>query len=141
MRLLPLILSLALVASGLLAQGKGKGKGAKNTASGTAVSVTVVFGDDDRRIIQDWMRTTGTSGLPPGLAKKGELPPGLQKQLRRNGTLPPGLQKKVSPFPDDLSRRLRPLPPDCGCDRIFLDGKAMIIARATSAILDLISLF
>ena len=114
------------------AEGKGKGQGK---------SGSLIFGDSDRRIIQEWVRTTGPSGLPPGLAKRGELPPGLQKQLRRNGTLPPGLQKKISPFPNDLSRRLRPLPPDCGCDRIFLDGKALIIARATSAILDVISLF
>jgi hypothetical protein len=94
------------------------------------------FGDADRRAIQAWAKTA-----PQGPFKGGKLPPGLQKQLRRNGTLPPGLQKKVTPFPADLNSRLGPLPGNCNCDRVFLDGKAMIIARATSAILDLISIF
>ena len=144
MKIAILVAALSIAVMGHAAQGKGKGQGKSGKSGGsggTVVSVSVVFGDSDRRIIQEWVRTTGPSGLPPGLAKRGELPPGLQKQLRRNGTLPPGLQKKISPFPDVLVRRLPPLPPDCGCDRIFLDGKALIIGRATSAILDVISLF
>lgn len=143
MRIAIVVLVLLAGAMAHASQGKGKGQGksGKSAGAGTAVSVAVVFGDSDRRAIQEWVRAPGPSGLPPGLAKRGELPPGLQKQLRKNGTLPPGLQKKISPFPDVLVRRLGPLPPDCGCDRIFLDGKALIIARATSAILDVISLF
>lgn len=143
MKIAILAAALFVAAMGHAAQGKGKGQGksGKPAGGGTSVSVAIVFGDSDRTAIQEWMRAAGPSGLPPGLAKRGELPPGLQKQLRRNGTLPPGLQKKISPFPPELVRRLRPLPPDCGCDRIFLDGKALIIARATSAILDVISLF
>ncbi len=122
-------------------KGKGKGKPAGESNSGTAVSVSVVFSDSDRRAIRQWVQTAPPNGLPPGLAKRGQLPPGLQKQLQRNGTLPPGLQKKVSPFPGELMGRLAPLPAGCGCDRVFLDGKALIIARATMAILDVISLF
>ena len=38
-------------------------------------------------------------GLPPGLAKRGQLPPGLQKHLWKHGSLPPGLQKKIGPRP------------------------------------------
>ena len=127
----------------LLGQGKGKGKDKSpgDSRGGVAVSVSVVFGGSDGRIIQEWIQATPSNRLPPGLAKRGTLPPGLQKQLQRNGTLPPGLQKKISPFPPELTRRLAPLPEGCGCDRIFLDGKALIIARATSAILDVISLF
>src|SRR5215210_942443 len=37
----------------------------------------------------------GRSGLPPGLANRRNLPPGLEKQLRRNGQLPPGLENKT----------------------------------------------
>jgi hypothetical protein len=29
----------------------------------------------------------GQSGLPPGLAKRDRLPPGLERQVQRNGTL------------------------------------------------------
>jgi hypothetical protein len=138
-----LFLTAAVVAAQGQAQSKGKGKGkqAGSTASGTAATVSVVFSSGDRATIQQWIQRMPPANLPPGLAKRGDLPPGLQKQLQRNGTLPPGLQKKISPFPADLSRRLGPLPGNCGCERIFLDGRAMIIARATSAILDVISLF
>ena len=146
-RILTLVL---LTAAVVAAQGQGQSKGKSNskgkpanssTASGTAVAVSVVFSSTDRSTIQQWIHGTPASNLPPGLAKRGDLPPGLQKQLQRNGTLPPGLEKKISPFPADLTRRLGQLPANCGCDRIFLDGRAMIIARATSAILDVISLF
>jgi len=143
-RILTLLsLTAAVVAAQGQAQSKGKGKGkqAGSTASGTAATVSVVFSSGDRATIQQWIQGMPPANLPPGLAKRGDLPPGLQKQLQRNGTLPPGLQKKISPFPADLSRRLGPLPGNCGCERIFLDGRAMIIARATSAILDVISLF
>ncbi len=37
-------------------------------------------------------------GLPPGLAKREQLPPGLQKHVRERGSLPPGLQKKVDRY-------------------------------------------
>ena len=76
-----------------------------------------------------------TSSLPPGLAKRGgNLPPGLEKQLRRNGRLPPGLEKQLYPFPPELERRLPALPPDYG--RAFIGGRAVIYNRSTSLILD-----
>jgi hypothetical protein len=136
-----LILTMALFGQG---KGKGHAKGnsdgnSKNTANSVAASV--IFSDSDRSMIQQWVHGVSSNGLPPGLAKRRDLPPGLQKHLQRNGTLPPGLQKKISPFPSELTMRLGPLPNGCGCDRIFLDGKALIIARATSAVLDVIRLF
>lgn len=137
---------IALFASALVAfaQGKGKGHANKEEApprSASPVSVAVVFTETDRQIIREWVREVGPRGLPPGLAKRGELPPGLQKHLRKGGTLPPGLQKRISPFPEPLVKRLPPLPPGCGCERVFLEGRALIIVRATHAILDLINLF
>src|SRR4051794_30705968 len=80
--------------------------------------VTVVFSPGDQRTVHDYYRGR-SSGLPPGLAKRnGDLPPGLEKQLRRNGRLPPGLEKKLTPFPADLERRLPALP--AGCYRGFI---------------------
>jgi hypothetical protein len=140
MRQLLLVFGVLVFALSLSGQGKGKGK-ASRESSNSGTTVSVVFSDSDRRAIRQWVQTVPANGLPPGLAKRGELPPGLQKQLQRNGTLPPGLQKKVSPFPGELVGRLGPLPAQCDCDRVFLDGKALIIARATRAILDVISLF
>ncbi len=41
------------------------------------------------------------SNLPPGLARKDQLPPGLERQLVRRGTLPPGLEKRIRPCPEE----------------------------------------
>jgi len=137
------ILACALMVS---AQGRGRGRGRGNDSEpapapmGHSTSVTI-FSTSDHDVLRQWVQSTPPKGLPPGLAKRGELPPGLQKQLQRNGTLPPGLQKKVSPFPASLNARLTPLPSGCGCDRVFLDGKALIVARVSHAILDIVSLF
>ncbi len=95
---------------------------------------TAVFSERDRQIIRRYY-SGGSSGLPPGLAKRGgKLPPGLEKQLRKNGTLPPGLQKRVEPFPTDLVRQLPPVP--AGHSRVILEGRAIILDGA-NRILDL----
>jgi hypothetical protein len=72
--------------------------------------VKVVFGENDRRLIHDYYghKKIKRKGLPPGLAKKGKLPPGLQKQLKKNGKLPPGLAKRNLPI--ELENRLSPMP-------------------------------
>jgi hypothetical protein len=87
--------------------------------------VEIVFTDHDRRVIHDYYGSH-YSNLPPGLAKRGgDLPPGLEKQLRRNGTLPPGLQKRVEPLPHDLEMRLPPLPERSR--RVTIGGRIMIL--------------
>ena len=141
MRFLAMTLCAVLVSAPLGAQGKGQGKGKGKQGGGTAVSVQVVFTSGDQRLIREWVQARPAAQLPPGLAKRGGLPPGLAKQLRKNGTLPPGLEKRITAIPLELGGRLGPLPPGCGCDRVFFDGKALIVARATGAILDLIDLF
>ena len=71
------------------------------------------FLPEERKIIYEYYHRSSTSkGLPPGLAKKGKLPPGLQKHLDKNGKLPPGLQKRLEPLPRDLEVRLPQLPKD-----------------------------
>ncbi len=99
-----------------LAQGKGKGKGQgskdKDAAvvEGSGTNVRVVFSSQDRSVVSGWFHEHGSSGLPPGLAKRDRLPPGLERQLRERGSLPPGLQKKLQPLPVELEQRLPPLP-------------------------------
>ena len=94
----------------------------------------VSFGRDSD-VIREYYRGVPASKLPPGLAKRGDLPPGLEKQLKRNGHLPPGLEKKIYPFPVELERRLPPLPPDYG--RAFIGGNAVIYNKSTSIIIDI----
>lgn len=96
-------------------------------------SVEVIFSGSDRQIIEDYIWEHG-SGLPPGLAKKDRLPPGLERQLRRNGQLPPGLQKRLSPFPHALEAQMGRLPR--GHRRVFL-GKRALILTAANVIIDI----
>jgi hypothetical protein len=106
--------------------------------AGKSVSVQAVFGDRDRQVIREYC-SQPTSNLPPGLAKRGgQLPPGLEKQLRRNGQLPPGLQKKVQPFPVELERRLPPLPTNYA--RVCIGGRGLIV-DAQFNIVDIIDIF
>jgi hypothetical protein len=66
--------------------------------------------------------------LPPGLAKRDRLPPGLERQLQRNGQLPPGLQKRVQPLPDVCASRLPRLPVDWS--RVILGNHVMLLDKA-----------
>ena len=120
-----------------LGQGKGNGKGKGKGHSedgGSATSVQLSFGRD-QGVIREYFRPIPPNNLPPGLSKRGgDLPPGLEKQLRRNGRLPPGLEKKLYPFPVELERRLPALEPDYG--RAFIGGRAVIYNKSTSVILD-----
>ena len=121
-----------LVAQPCSAQGKGKGH---NNDQGQSVSAQVVFSPWDQEIIRDYYRSRN-SNLPPGLAKRDRLPPGLQKHLERDGTLPPGLQKRVESFPPDLEQRLPPLPKNCRRGAIGVD--IVILDRRTQRIMDVI---
>jgi hypothetical protein len=129
------VLCIALLCSGLaFSQGKGNGKGKGKGSDGGSASVQLSFGRDSD-VIRQYYHGVPESKLPPGLAKRGDLPPGLAKQLKRNGHLPPGLEKKIYPFPVELERRLPPLPPDYG--RAFIGGNAVIYNKSTSIIIDI----
>ena len=100
---------------------------------------SLVFSERDQAIIRSYYRPHGGRGLPPGLAKRGgNLPPGLEKQVRANGTLPPGLQKRVEPFPVELDRQLPRLPR--GYSRVMMDGRAMTL-DINSRIVDVFVVF
>jgi hypothetical protein len=95
------------------------------------------FGPGQERLIREWFSTQSNySSLPPGLAKRDKLPPGLQRQLQRNGTLPPGLQKRVQPLPLALEQQLPPI--TVGMRRVVLSGNVILLEVATARIVDLI---
>jgi hypothetical protein len=128
----------ALAASPVLAkQGKGKGHG-KGHDKGNSTTVVVVaparvFRSTDRVFITDYYRAN-PGALPPGLAKREGLPPGLEKQLRRNGRLPPGLEKKLVAFPPAIETHLPPCPPDVR--RGLIGGIAVMWNSRTGLIVD-----
>lgn len=97
-------------------------------------SIDIAFNDHDRELIRDYYYGGGGKhkGLPPGLAKKGKLPPGIQKQLVRRGQLPPGLEYQR--FPGDLERRLSPLP--AGYARAEISGSFVLFDEKTRVIFD-----
>lgn len=74
----------------------------------------------------------GRSGLPPGLAKKDRLPPGLERQLQKNGKLPPGLQKRVQPLSSNCQARLPRLPVDW--QRVLLGDRVMVLDPAQTIV-------
>lgn len=72
-------------------------------------------------------------GLPPGLAKRDQLPPGLQKQLDRNGRLPPGLDRQA--LPADLENRLQDR---TNTERVIVDNDVVLVEKGTDLVLDVI---
>jgi hypothetical protein len=93
--------------------------------------IEVAFNDADRRHIHDYYSRGGSQKRrPPGLAKKKQLPPGLEKHVARNGKLPPGLQGRA--LPNDLERHLSPLPESyvrvkVGSDVVLLNQKTQVV--------------
>jgi hypothetical protein len=77
------------------------------------------------------------SNLPPGLAKRDRLPPGLEKHIQRNGTLPPGLQKRVRPLPESCELRLPRLPHEWA--RVILSGRIILLDQ-TQRVIDILDL-
>jgi hypothetical protein len=95
------------------------------------------FGPEQEQLIREWFSRNGNySNLPPGLAKRDRLPPGLERQLQRNGTLPPGLQKRVQPLPFALEQQLPPV--FVGMRRVILAGNVILLDETTARIVDLI---
>jgi len=133
-------LALALLGvSAIDSFGQVRGNSTRNGAvQSQAPVVPIVIDRNEERIIRDWFgNSANLNGLPPGLAKKDKLPPGLQRQLAKNGKLPPGLQRRIQPLPMTLQVRLPILPQSRKW--IFLGGNVIILDQRTSSIVDMIT--
>lgn len=114
--------------------------------------VNAVFSEKDAKIIRDYYAALNEDnhaqdeeshkkagknkkGMPPGLARREHLPPGLQRHLERHGTLPPGLEKKR--FPDALDKKLSPVPK--GHERIIVGNDAVLLDERTQVIVDILT--
>lgn len=95
----------------------------------------LVFSDSDRARIKHFYKS-GKKGknMPPGLAKKEQLPPGLQKHIVKHGKLPPGLEGRLLPV--DLERTLSRLP--AGYLRLRVGGDIVLLHDKTRVVFDVI---
>jgi hypothetical protein len=130
-----------LLASLAFAQGKGGGKSRARTERGDEawrrVETHPAFRDAEIRLIVDFYRP-GSGNLPPGIARKGEFPPGIMKQLARGKGLPPGLEKKLEEFPAPLARQFPP--PPAGYRRALCGNFALLLQEGTNLVVDLVAL-
>jgi hypothetical protein len=92
--------------------------------------------DHDRLAARGWY-DEHQGHLPPGLAKRDQLPPGLQRQLVVRSTLPPGLQKRLQPVPQDLEVRLTPPPPECA--HVLIGGNIVLLNRRANLVVDIVA--
>ncbi len=115
-------------------QGQGKADKGKSGDASTGALLTTIISATERALIGDYVNKgkASSQGLPPGLANRSQLPPGLQKHIDRTGRLPPGLQKRT--LPGDL-RGL--LPYRKGQDYRVVGNDIVLIETATSLILDI----
>ena len=95
--------------------------------------VVVVDRDGHVRVIREYARA---GSLPPGLAKREALPPGLRAQLRERGALPPGLQKRLVPVPAPLIARLPGIP--SYYQRYFIGDDLVVVDTRTNRLVTVI---
>jgi hypothetical protein len=108
----------------------------------------VLFGDHDRRILDEYLRAE-LKEHPKQKRKK--LPPGLRKKLARGGELPPGWQNKLARWevmdettyrhstklPEQILRQLSAGPRGTSIRRV--EDRIVRIIDATHTILDVLS--
>ncbi len=111
---------------------KGKNQGQSGDVA-TDKLLGAIISATERALIGDYIKKAKVKhkGLPPGLAKRQYLPPGLQRHIERTGRLPPGLEKRR--LPGDL-RALLPI--RSGQDFRVVGNDIVLIETATEVILD-----
>lgn len=139
--MLRLILAGLLCAALALGQGKGAGKAKGRDdgprGSGKQAAVHPSFRDAEIRILLDFYRP-GSGNLPPGIARKGEFPPGILKRVARGKGLPPGLASKLEPLPPVLARQFPP--PPAGYRRMICGTLALMLEESTNLVVDVVNL-
>jgi hypothetical protein len=118
-------------------KGRGHDRGGDASESRSEASVTIRFGDDDRRAVREYYGEPPAGGrCPPGLAKKnnGCLPPGQAKKWGVGRPLPPELV--YHEVPRELVVRLPPLPVNQRYVRVA--GDILLIAAGTGMVIDAI---
>ena len=144
-RLAVLGLAALLASTGVLADKGGKhGHGNKHEQKNDNryyddrrddVSIQVYFGNNDRRIVNEYYAPEFRAGhCPPGLAKKGNgcMPPGQAKKWRKGQPLPQGIA--YYELPHDLVYRMPPPPPRHRYVRVGSD--ILLLSIGSSIVVD-----
>ena len=136
------VVTIALTLAGPAAAAQGRGRGnakpdkpqAGHDEKRKDDHIIVFDRDAHVRVIHEYARG---GSLPPGLAKREALPPGLRKQLHENGALPPGLEKRLVPVPTVLIQRLPPVPPYY--HRYFAGDDLLVVDTRTNRLVVIIA--
>jgi hypothetical protein len=91
------------------------------------------YSDHDRDAARGWYHDH-YSHLPPGLAKRDRLPPGLERQLVVRGFLPMDLRRQMRPCPHELEVMFPPAPPNYA--HVVIGGNLVLVNRANFQIAD-----
>ncbi len=134
------LVAFALVSNPAWAQDRGKRGAQQDKTAGEKIrevlpESTPVFTTREQTLVKRWF-SENLDGLPPGLAKREQLPAGLERQLREKGKLPPGLEKKIQPLPAELERQLTRLP--TGYRRVVIAGNVILMNETTGLIYEII---
>ena len=102
------------------------------------VSMRVVFTDYDRRVIHDYYAPRYQK-LPPGQAKKGQIPPGHAWRVRANQTVHEEAYWRYLPYV--LDQRLSRLPPEyvrviVGTDVAIMNVRTRVVVDVLEDITD-----
>lgn len=118
--------------------GRGKDKHAQSQAQPPAKKARARFRADDRHVVQAFY-AQHPGALPPGLAKKGKVPPGHAKRLHRVAVaqiVTPEIEVNLLPLPPALEVQLPP-PPHTVIRRI-LGRDLVMIDKHTHKVLDVL---
>jgi hypothetical protein len=87
----------------------------------------------DQDAIRGWYREH-YNHLPPGLGRRYELSPALERQLVVRATLSRELRRHIEPCPPEFVRMLPPPPPHC--EHVFIGGHLVLLNRSNFQIVD-----
>lgn len=78
------------------------------------------------------------SQLPPGLAKKGKVPPGWRKKLARGKPVPADVWEQRAPLPEEIRVKL-PVPPE-GVVLVRIHDRVVKVRESTRELIDVLGL-
>lgn len=130
-------LALALAPAAMADKGGGKGKDKEHSAAEHAPGKGgKKFSGGERDQIRAYYdaNPAARSQLPPGLAKKGKIPPGWQKKIAVGQRIPDDIWAHRVPLPHEILKQLPPPPP--GVIHVRIEDHVFKVIEKTHEVLD-----